>query len=393
MRAFDNTLTQLLNRDVAEVRAWERAAFEQLAGDRAGRIVLFGAGNLGRKAARGLARAGVTPLAFADNNSAIWGQTVAGLPVLSPEEAAARHGQDAAFVVTIWSAGSTSRFAATRAQLHRLGCSCVLPLGPLFWRHAAHLLPHYALDLPHNVVAERDAVREAATLWSDDRSRDEYRAQIRWRLEHDFDVLPPRAEETEYFPEDLPDLGPFDHYVDCGAYDGDTVGRFLSRRTPFSRITAFEPDPDNFAKLQAFVSGRPAADRDRIVCHRAAVSDAEGTLEFFSDGMPDASLNALARQDRRTVSVAAMRVDDALQDGPPATYIKLDVEGAEAQALRGAAGTIARHRPSLAVCVYHRQVDIWQLPLQLRAMCDGYRFFLRAHSEGVFDLVCYAIPA
>jgi FkbM family methyltransferase len=392
-----SALARLLDRDVTAVRTWEAGEFARLAGPRADHVVLFGAGNLGRKTATGLARAGTPAIAFADNNQAQWGKTVCGLPVLSPAEAAEKYGHDGVFVVTIWSAGATSRFADTRRQLEALGCACVLPIGPLFWRHAADLLPHYALDLPHQIVAERDAILAAAAIWADERSRAEYEAQIRWRLEHDFDVLPARAAETEYFPEDLVTLTSGAHFIDCGAYDGDTARRFFEKLDAAQpgadgRVTAFEPDPANFDRLAQFVDGLPEARRDGISLHKLGVSDERATLQFYSDGTAGSSLADLTQQDRRSVDIHTAKLDEILAGGPPPTLLKLDVEGAEAQALRGAERTIREHLPILAVCVYHRQADVWRLPLQIRAISDRYRFYLRSHSEGGFDVVCYAIP-
>jgi hypothetical protein len=77
-----------------------------------------------------------------------------------------------------------------------------------------------------------------------------------------------------------------------------------------------------------------------------------------------------------------------------ATFVKFDIEGAEPGALRGAAETIARNRPILAVCVYHVQDHLWTLPLQAAALAgDGYEFHLRRYAADIFDEVLYAVPA
>ena len=75
--------------------------------------------------------------------------------------------------------------------------------------------------------------------------------------------------------------------------------------------------------------------------------------------------------------------------------MKLDVEGAEFDALKGAAGILNRGATVWAVCVYHKQGDMWQLPLPLHASvpAEHYRFFLRKHGGEIFDTVCYAVPS
>ena len=87
-----------------------------------------------------------------------------------------------------------------------------------------------------------------------------------------------------------------------------------------------------------------------------------------------------------------MRVGDELLEHEHPTFIKMDIEGAEPDALRGARATIARHRPILAVCVYHLQDHLWSIPLTLREMCGEYDFVLRPHNEEGWDLVCYGVP-
>ncbi len=92
-----------------------------------------------------------------------------------------------------------------------------------------------------------------------------------------------------------------------------------------------------------------------------------------------------------TVQVAVELLDDLFGADVP-TLIKLDIEGAEPEALRGARGAIATHGPVCAICVYHRQDHLWRLPLMLHAWRSDYAFFLRPHNEEGWYLVCYAVP-
>jgi hypothetical protein len=74
------------------------------------------------------------------------------------------------------------------------------------------------------------------------------------------------------------------------------------------------------------------------------------------------------------------------------SYVKLDIEGAEADALQGMANTIRSARPALAVCVYHRPADLWELPYLVDGLMPECRLYLRAHAWNGFELVLYAIP-
>ena len=74
------------------------------------------------------------------------------------------------------------------------------------------------------------------------------------------------------------------------------------------------------------------------------------------------------------------------------TYIKMDIEGAEMDALAGAAATLARHAPTLAICSYHVQDHLWRVPGRINELMPDARLLLRTHCVDGFDLVCYAIP-
>lgn len=387
MASSSDQLERLLARDADTVRAEAARAFDMLARGRSRDIVLLGAGGLGRKIAAGLRAHGVPPLAFADNAPARQGTMIDGIRVLSPADAAREFGARAAFVVAIWGANSPHRYAHSRAQLAALGCDVVVPFPPLCWAYPETLLPHYLQDLPHHVVEQKTEVRRACDLWEDDASRAEYLSQVRLRLLADFDGLAHPVAHPQYFPDDLFSWRDDEWIVDGGAYDGDTL-RMLQRLhgNRFAHLLALEPDPANFAALAvsaaAFAPGK-------VSCRQVALASAAGTLHLDATGTAASATHTMAGAG--TLAVPAEPLDTLL-DGAIPTYIKLDIEGAEPDALLGARETIRRHAPVLAICVYHAQDHLWRIPLMLRAWRDDYAFFLRPHNEEGWDLVCYAVP-
>ena len=76
----------------------------------------------------------------------------------------------------------------------------------------------------------------------------------------------------------------------------------------------------------------------------------------------------------------------------PVTFIKMDIEGAEIDALRGAAEIVRQDKPVLALCVYHLQSDIWKIPLLMRELFHDYRFYLRCYEGDGWQTVAYAVP-
>jgi FkbM family methyltransferase len=381
-------LDQWLSHDPARLRASERHEFDRLSGGRD--IVLMGAGGLGRRTLAGLRQDGFEPLAFADNRIERQGTTLDGLPVLSPEAAATAFGRRAAFVVTIWGANSPHRFAHSAAQLRALGADVVCSFPALFWKYPDALLPFYLQDLPSRVLDERTDVRRAFDLWEDDASRAEYVAQVRFRLSADFDGLSHPVAHPQYFPDDLFTWSGDEWMVDGGAFDGDTI-RMLSASygDRFGHVLALEPDPANFAKLQATLAALPPESRAKVDCRQIALASERRTLHLDATGTA-ASATTVAPS-AGTIAVSAETLDSIVEGARP-TFVKLDIEGFEVDALQGARTTIERHAPILAVCVYHKQDHLWRIPLLLHKLREDYAFFLRPHNEEGWDLVCYAVP-
>jgi FkbM family methyltransferase len=271
------------------------------------------------------------------------------------------------------------------AELHGLGCESVISFVPAMWKRPDILLPHWAVALPAEVLKRADEIRRCARLFSEERSQREFLAQIRWRLHGDFSVLPPAAESTQYFAHDCFQLVGSEVFVDCGAFDGDTLKAFLEEsRGRFERVLCVEPDPKNFRRLTKVVRSLPLKIRRRIVCLRHAVST-EGHVDAFLAAGDTSSRLGLGDDTIRCVSL-----DTLLRDTPP-SFLKFDIEGAEPDALKGARGIIERNSPVIAVCAYHTPEHVWELPLLIDAIRPGYCYFLRPYRQ-VWELVCYAAP-
>ena len=380
------SLDELLSEGAAGAEARERRELDRLTDGTEG-IVLFGAGNLGRKIQRVLHREGADALAFADNNESLWGSCIEGIPVLSPQEAASRFGASAAFVISIWGVGSQDRMASRAQQLKNLGCRTVLPFAPLAWKYPAGLLPHHMVDLPHKVHAAADEIQTVYDLWADEFSRTEFLAQLRWRLLGDFDSMANPVGGETYFPEDLFRMGTHEVFLDCGAFDGDTVASFLGvTHGRFSEIVSFEPDPENYKKLNRMVDGLAATVRQRITTRQQAVGESNGIVRFDARGTDG---SAIGSGDSEVDCIALDSVANSF-DAP--TFIKMDIEGAEPSALLGASQTIGRHSPILAICAYHQQDHLWRIPALIHKLNPAYRLYLRPHRIEGWDSVCYAVP-
>jgi len=384
---FDRDLEALLSEGAEGARERETAVTERLGDLNAKGIVLFGAGNLGRRTLSVLRKVGIEPLCFVDNNDSLWGKTLEEIPVLSPAEGATRYGNWAMFVVTIWRGEGSERMAERVRQMHQLGCKTVVSFLPLYWKYSGSLLPHYMHDLPHHVHAQADRVREALSLMGDDASRQEFIAQMRFRLLGDFDSLPVPVQGDIYFREDIFRLRADEMLIDCGAFDGDTLDLFLERTAhSFTGAIAFEPDPANYAKLAARVGSMHSKTRERIAIHQAATGEKNARV------LMDAGKGVSSTIGNGDCEVECISLDSALAD-VPVSFIKMDIEGSELDTLAGARELIRKNAPVLAVCAYHRQSDLWNIPLFIHGLTPDYSFYLRPHLLEGWDLVCYAVPS
>jgi FkbM family methyltransferase len=384
---LESQLDELLGEDFSALQEREKTVFDRETAPWQDSLVLFGAGNLGRKTLSGLRQAGLEPRAFSDNNPVLWNKTVDGLMVLSPQDAAGKFGDQATFVVTIWGAGSNHRFAHTRRQLYGLGCSHIVPFALLFWKFSKIFLPYYCLDLPHNYLRHRREIHRAFGLWAEEASINEYLAQLRWRWFLDFDCLPDASVDEQYFPRDTFQLIPGEVFVDCGAFDGDTIRTFIKRQGPsFKQIVALEPDPTNYQELCAYLSGLDGLIREKVTVMPLAAGSSRGKVRFEGTGQLSAAISEAG-----SIEVTVAPLDEILGK-VAATYIKMDIEGAELDALMGARKIIQRDSPLLAISAYHRFDHLWRVPLLIQSLSGHYRYYLKAHSQEGWDLVCYAIP-
>ncbi len=375
------SLETLLSEPMNSVKEREATDFMRALERCDGQLVLFGAGNLGRRIQSVLKTAGILPIAFGDNRTALSGTRIGGVPVLSAAEASERYGKSALFVVTIWSPGH--RYADTRDQLLGLGCEHVMCATRLRWGFADQLLPDYCQDLPSVVYQHASGILAAGALMSDEFSQQEYLRQVRWRALGDFGELS-APQPDQYFPRGLFDLKPKEVFIDCGAYNGITVQRFVQKAPDFAKIFAIDADPSNFDQLRRCISSMPQ--KDRIHAVRLAVGEEHTTVRFSGTGTVQAAICSDG-----DIEVEQVRLDDLLAGERP-TYIKMDIEGAEYGALAGGKEILGESQPLLAVCLYHTPIDFWRIPLRMHELVPKHSLHIRPHVEDGWDLVCYAVP-
>jgi FkbM family methyltransferase len=356
---------------------------EVLAGQRD--AIVYPAAQLGREVASRLRSIGARVVAFGDRDPGVTGGRIDGLPVLSPADVAARHHADVILIA------STMYDSAIREDLASKGCDHIVPVGYLNLR-----LPDIFSTREYDGAwsaatdpANRSDIEAAFSVLGDPESRTVFEGKLAYYLSRDkarIDDI--RSSNTIYFDRNVHRLSPEEVVVDGGAYVGDTLSSFLDEGAgQFDFYYAFEPDPVSFDRLMMEAARDPA----RVTAVQAGLARRTSSARLLSTHGADARL--LRGDETGGEEVPVVALDEYFEERRPPSLIKMDIEGAEADALFGASGIISAGRPKLAISAYHYPTDLWRIPLLLDQLMPGSRLFLRHYTREVDDTVCYAIPA
>ena len=214
--------------------------------------------------------------------------------------------------------------------------------------------------------ANMDNIEKAYNLFEDEKSKEVFIDIINFRLTGDPKILRRCETDREEVFSNIINLGENEDYVDLGAYDGDTIKEFLDNtNNKYSSITAFEPDKKNMKKLS-----RAFGDLENCRLFPYASWECECEMKFSGSG------GRMSCFDENGYTVQANSVDNVCSR---ASYIKMDVEGAEYETLLGCREIIGKYKPSLAVSAYHRVGDIFTLPILINNLNPDYKIYLRHH--------------
>ncbi|MCL2088768.1 MAG: FkbM family methyltransferase [Oscillospiraceae bacterium] len=216
------------------------------------------------------------------------------------------------------------------------------------------------------LIRNADRIRQAYNRLHDCRSKSVFADIINYKLSGKPQYLFAAESDKSEVYTDILCVTQNETYIDAGAYDGDTIGEFLSyTHGRFNQIHAFEPDTKNYRKLVKYTESLKAPG---VYTYNKGLYSLDAEVGFDSRGGRSSGISDKGR-------AADMITLDSLNLSP--TIIKLDIEGAESEALKGAERTILLHRPRLYVCAYHRNDDIWKIPIALSDM--SYRVYMRHH--------------
>ena len=359
------------------------------------RLFVYGTGSVGRDVCRVLAQQGVPVAGFMDHRT-VAGPLAGTARVYSPEDPAFTPEVKGKIVLVLAVHNREVSGSSLVAKLHALGFPRIITLVELYDSCSKDLGDRYWLTGRQFYRRFTAEIGQTYEFWADETSRRTYVDTLGFRLSGDYRLLPEPDLANQYFPADLPAWREPIRLVDCGAYDGDTIAGFLKAGFSIQALTAFEPDQANFRKLARFVAS-PEGTVGEAMLWPCGLSSATAQLSFASEQGEASSLSAGGN-----LTVQCVSLDEALPAFAP-TLIKMDIEGAEAEALQGARRIIGEHHPGLAISVYHRPEDLWQIPQLVDQLAKAggqdhasanasYKYYLRSHAYNCFELVFYAVP-
>lgn len=340
-------------------------------------IVVYGLGSTGRTIVDELMDAGVAIDLILDRGKA--GEDYNGIPVLSLDDV--EDGRLAGRTVLIALHNHYVDMLEIHSGMRAAGAARVLTLinlPDLIGRPAPR--PSYWLDPQFDYAANAAGFARARALLADERSRHLFDAILRYRQGGDVRDCPPPSLDDEYVPADLPRFAEPLRLIDCGAFTGVAIQKFLKAGYTIESFIAFEPDQASFAKLTT--RDFPV---ERGLCLPLGTWSETRQLKFDSDNSMASHLS-----DEGEVTIQCVAIDDLIR-GEAVNLIKLDVEGAEIETLKGMTRLIGEQRPNLLVSAYHRPSHLFEIAGLIDDWQLDYKFHLRVHEQNTFGVVLYAL--
>ena len=203
---------------------------------------------------------------------------------------------------------------------------------------------------------------------------------------NDFNELGKSREENydQYFDLDLIKPNYNATYVDIGAYTGDTIINYINTFIKYKKIYAYEVTDESIKIMQENLKEYP-----NIVIRKKAVMNTNSEV-FINDNISSTSANTVDFVgDKKVLSVT---LDKDIKEA--VDIIKMDIEGSEYEALKGAINHIKNDTPILDIAVYHNHNDLYKLPKFINSINGNYKFYLRYFGNRYYptEVVLMAIP-
>lgn len=334
-------------------------------------ICIFGLGNIGLPTIQIFREKGLHVDFLCDNDEEKWGQEYYGIRCLSLQELK-KWKQDTLVIIC------GRAFQEIYRQLKEEG---FLHLDRIFTNKFAI----YDYLACHDIDDILEKMEEVLKACADEESKRVYTKIIEewFNKEYTLGALDEICTDNQYFCEDIFPLESDEVFVDAGAYDGDTLNTFLKvSGGVFEKYYCFELAESNFTCLQSHI-GQLAEDiRNRIIPINKGLSDQVGEIMYWDSD--EGSAICEGGNTKGYITTIDKEIHERI------SYIKMDIEGSELKALEGAKDSIRTYMPKLAICLYHKPEDMWEIPLYIKKLVPEYKIYMRHHTDLLNETVCYA---
>lgn len=317
---------------------------------------------------------------LSDNDQTKWGKTFHDdLKCVSPAELEP-YKNDIAILIT------TQHYKKIYAQLLENGFKKIFAITEY------RLLNDDYFKNQQNLSVIKNNALKVMDILEDERSKEIMFTLIKNWFDFDVDTLGYEEIYTndQYYPTGIVKLGDKESFVDAGAYNGDTVFDFIKRTdNKFDSIFAFELDKKNFQEMELATDKLDDNLKRKIKLYNLGLLDKEKEVYYESGGSGSES-TFINNINKASNCGKTIRLSDFL-NREKITYIKMDIEGSEPQALLGAEEIIKKQKPKLAICVYHKPEHLWEVPLYIKNIVPEYKIYIRHHNPLEYETVCYAV--
>jgi FkbM family methyltransferase len=336
-------------------------------------VILFGAARMGVIGIRHCQKNKIRVLAICDNDSSKAGTKMGSIPVIN--------------VKTLLTFPKVTSIIITSIhddeifdQLKKLGFRKVWSqsyFSSFFTKKFYNSSWANPIDV---LLSHKEDLIKAFRMYEDEESKKTFLGVLKYRLFLDkkyiHEVM--RGISMEHFEVGLINLSKEEVFVDGGAFDGDTIKTFIKKtKNKFEKIYAFEPDPTSFKKLNLYV--KSLKDK-RISIAKKGLGITKSFASFINEGSFGSKISKTGG-----IKINIVALDEALKNKKP-TFIKFDIEGAEIDALKGAKNVIRKNKPKLAICVYHKPADFWEIPFLIKRLLPEYKLHLRHYGDLIYEI-------
>jgi FkbM family methyltransferase len=238
-------------------------------------------------------------------------------------------------------------------------------------------------DVPA-ILQNQNKISQVYGYFEEPLSKEIFLRYISFRLLSRDINIPSSPIEKKYFGHSFLQLSGKECFVDGGAYNGNTLTRFLEKTSGnFLAYYGFEPDPDLFKDLLEIKQNTGKSQQEKLKIYQNALYDETKCLRFFAMNGPGSFVHS-----NGPYIIQGTTLNDIDFMYPP-TYIKLNVEGCAIEVIMGGGGIIELYHPSISVRL-EKIREFWEVPLLLKKINTGYRFYLRSYM-GCHDLHLFVI--